>query len=77
MSYQSNGTTYYMYCYTNNWWGGWWGNSGTSLQASSSNSSTVTFSNNKLKVGSYYLRYSNGSVTLNSSSTTTYVFIED
>ena len=77
MSYQSNGTTYYMYCYTNNWWGGWWGNSGTSLQASSSNSSTVTFSNSKLKVGSYYLRYSNGSVTLNSSSTTTYVFIED
>jgi transposase-like protein len=76
LSYVSNGTTYYMYCYTNSWWGGWWGNSGTSLQLSTSNSSTVTFSGNKLKVGSYYLRYSNGSVNLNSSATTAYVFVE-
>ena len=58
------------------WWGGWWGNTGTSLQLSTSNSSTVTFSGNKLKVGSYYLRYSNGSVNLNSSATTAYVFVE-
>ena len=77
MSYVSNGTTYYMYCYTNSWWGGWWGSSGTSLQLSTSNSSTVTFSSNKMKVGSYYLKYSNGSVNLNSSATTAYVFTEN
>jgi unsaturated rhamnogalacturonyl hydrolase len=76
LSYVSNGTTYYMYCYTNSWWGGWWGNTGTSLQLSTSNSSTVSFSGNKLKVGSYYLRYSNGSVNLNSSATTAYIFVE-
>ena len=77
MSYVSNGTTYYLYCYTNSWWGGWWGNMGTSLQLSTSNSSTVSFSSNKLKVGSYYLKYSNGAVNLNSSATTAYVFIEN
>lgn len=39
--------------------------------------SKVTISNSKLKVGSYYLRYSGGSVSLKSSATTTYCFIEE
>ena len=75
LSYQSNGTTYYLYSYSNSWWGGWWGGSVT-LSISNSNSSTVSFSNNGLKIGFYYLNYSNGSATANSSATTTYLFVE-
>ena len=76
LGYQSNGTNYYLYSYTNNWWGGWWGNTGATLSISNSNSSTVSFSNNALKVDSNYLRYSGGSVSVNSSATTTYLFVE-
>ena len=79
LSYKSNGTTYSLYSYSssNNWWGGWWGSSATiTLSISSSNSSAVSFSNNGLKIGSYYLNYSNGSATANSSATTTYMFVE-
>ena len=78
LSYQSNGSTYYLYSYstTNNWWGGWWGSTTITLTISNSNSSTVSFSNNGLKIGSYYLNYSNGSATANSSATTTYMFVE-
>lgn len=70
-------TTYYLYAASSNsWWGNWWGGTPT-LSLSSSNSSTVSFSSSKLKVGSYYLRYSGGSVSLKSSATTTYCFIEE
>ncbi len=73
--YEDNGTVYYLYSSSgNNWWGGWFGNS---LTLSTGNSSTVSFSGSKLKVGSNYLRYSNGSVSLNRSATTTYLFAEE
>ena len=81
LSYISNGSSYYLYAQSNNWWGGWWnwwGNWGgtPTLTLSTSNSTTVNFSSNTLKMGNYYLCYSNGTVSLNSSATTTYFFIE-
>ena len=75
LSYVSGGTTYYLYASSNSWWGGWWGSSAT-VKVSSSSSATVTLSNNKLKVGAYYLRYNSGSISVNSSGTTAYAFIE-
>ena len=77
LSYEDNGTVYYMYAASSNsWWGNWFGSATLSL--STTNSSAVSFSSNKLKVGSsYYLRYSNGSVSLNRSATTAYLFVED
>lgn len=77
LSYADGGKTYYLYASaSNNWWGNWWGSSSYTLSLSNSNSSTVSFSNSRLKVGSSYLRYSNGSVSLSSSATTTYCFVE-
>ena len=56
-------------------YGGWFGwNSTTTLTLSTTNSSTVSFSSRKLKVGSSYLRYNYGSVSLNRSATTSYLF---
>ena len=77
LSYEDNGTVYYMYAASSNsWWGNWFGSATLSL--STTNSSAVSFSSNKLKVGSsYYLRYSYGSVSLNRSATTAYLFVED
>lgn len=74
LSYEDNGTTYYLYAQPATGWWAWF--STPTLTVSSSNSSSVSFSSDKLKVGSYYLRYSNGSVSLNRSSTTTNLFIE-
>ena len=73
----SNGTTYYMYAGSNYGYGGWFGNwfgSSTTLSLSTTNSSTVSFSSNRVKVGSNYLRYSSGKVSLNRSATTSYLF---
>ena len=53
------------------------GNTGATLSISNSSSSTVSFSSSKLKVGSKYLRYSSGKISLSSSSTSTYVFKEE
>ena len=76
LSYTDNGTVYYMYASSSSWWGGWFGTATLSL--STTNSSAVSFSSNKLKVGSsYYLRYSYGSVTLNRSASTAYLFAEE
>ncbi len=79
LSYEDGDDTYYLYVSTSNsWWGGWFGWGGTNtLTVSTSNSSSVSFSSSKLKVGSYYLRYSSGSVKLDSRSTTTYLFQEN
>ncbi|MBQ8830532.1 MAG: glycoside hydrolase family 88 protein [Oscillospiraceae bacterium] len=77
LSYEDDGKTYYLYASKSNSWWNWWGNSSYTLSLSTSNSSSISFSNSRLKVGSNYLRYSNGSVTLSSSSTTTYLFIEE
>ena len=71
LSYSDGGTTYYLYSSRS----GWWGNN-YSLSLSTSNSSSVSFSSSKLKIGSYYLRYSSGTVTVNRSATTTYMFQE-
>ena len=68
LSYESNGTTYYLY--TSSYWG-----SG-SLSCSSSSYSTVSFSSNRVKVGSYYLRYSNGTIKGNRSANIAYLFEE-
>ena len=73
----SNGNTYYMYAGSNYGYGGWFGNwfgSSTTLSLSTTNSSTVSFSSNRVKVGSNYLRYSSGKVSLNRSATTSYLF---
>ena len=74
LSYVSGSTTYYMYA-SSSGWGGWWGSFAT-LSLSTSSSSTVSFSSSKLKVGSYYLRYSSGTVSVNRSSSTVYMFVE-
>jgi len=74
LSYTDGSAVYYLYgSNANSWWGSLFG---SSLTVSSSNSSTVSFSGSKLKVGSVYLRYSNGSVSLNRSATTAYLFEE-
>lgn len=73
LSYQSGNTTYYLYAQASN---SWWGGTPT-LTISSSNSTSVSFSNSKLKLSNYYLRYSGGKISLNSRSTTTYLFIEE
>ena len=76
--YEDNDTVYYLYAGSSGGSGGWFGNmfGGSTLSLSTTNSSTVSFSSSKLKVGSNYLRYSNGSVSLNRSATTTYLFEE-
>ena len=79
LSYENGGKTYYLYASSNsnNWWGSWWGSTPT-LSISSTNSSTVSFSSSRLKVGSYYISYSYGSVSLSSyGGTTINMFLED
>ena len=78
LSYKNGSTTYYLYASSsNNWWGNWWGSSSATLSLSTSSSSTVSLSSNKVKVGSYYLRYSSSSISLSSSGTTANLFIEE
>ena len=73
LSYEDNGTTYYLYAgNSQSWYGS--GNGSMSLSVSTSKSSTVSFSSNKLKVGSYYLRYSNGTIQGNRSGSSCYLF---
>ena len=74
LSYKSGNTTYYLYAQPAGGWWGWW--SAPTLTISSSNSTSASFSNNAVKMSNYYLRYSNGSISLNSSATTTNLFIE-
>ena len=64
LSYEENGTTYRLYA------------KASSLSISNSKSASVTFSSNKVKVGSYYLRYSNNKISLNRSATTANLFKE-
>lgn len=77
LSYVSNGTTYYLYAQSqNSWWGGWWGSTPT-LTVSTSSSTTVSLTGSKVKVGSYYLRYSSQKISLSSSGTTANLFVEE
>ena len=44
------------------------------LSIGTSSPATINYSSSRLKVGSYYLRFSNNMVSLNSSGTTTYLY---
>ena len=72
LSYVSAGKTYYLYTYNN---GNWWWTS-PALGISADQSSDVSFTNHQLKLGSYYLNYSNNAFGANSSATTVNVFLE-
>lgn len=69
LSYESQGTTYYLYGKKSGLKNG--------TVSISTSSSSVTFKSNKLKIGTQYLYYSNGSISLSNSGTTTYAFIEN
>ena len=73
--YEDGDDTYYLYAKPASGWFSWF--SAPTLSVSTTNSTTVSFSSSKLKVGSYYLRYSSGSIKLDRSSTTTYLFQEN
>ena len=75
LRYTSGSKTYSLYA-SSSWWGSWWGSSAT-LSLSTSNSSNVSFSGSALKIGSYYLTYSNGSAALSSSAGTVSCYIEN
>ena len=75
LSYTDGNTVYYLYAQPASGWWSWW--LAPTLTVSDSDSTDVSFSNNKLKISNYYLRYSNGSISLNRSATTTYFFIEE
>lgn len=78
ISYEDNGTTYSLYASRSSGMGGMGGMGGSyTLSLSTSSYSTCSFSSSKLKIGSYYLRYSNGSISLNRSASTSYLFIEE
>ena len=67
LSYESNGRTYYLYAKS------------SKLSIETTKSSNVSLSSSKVKVGSYYLRYSSSKISLtsrSSSGTTTNLFIE-
>ena len=72
LSYVSSGTTYYLYSYNS---GNWWWTS-PALGISADQSSDATFSNQQLKLGSYYLNFSNNAFGANSSGSTLNVFLE-
>lgn len=64
LSYEDDGVTYNLH------------SSGTTLTLSTSTYSFVTYSTNKLKVGSYYLRYTSGTIKGNRTAGTTYLMEE-
>ena len=68
LSYEKDGTTYYLY-------GKKAGPKDGTVSISTS-SSSITFKSNKLKIGTQYLRYADNKLTLNSSATTAYVFAQ-
>ena len=74
LSYTDGNTAYYLYAQPASGWWSWW--FAPTLTLSTSNSTAVSFSNDQLKMGYYYLNYANGSVSLNWSATTTYCFLE-
>ena len=74
LRYESNGSTYYLYAQPASGWFAWL--STPTLTVSTSQSTTVSLSSNRLKLGSYYLRYSNGAISLSRSGTTAGLFAE-
>jgi transposase-like protein len=73
LSYTSSGSTRYLYAQSSGWW--WW--TSTTLTLSTSSSSSVSFSNNRLQIGSSYLSYSSGSAALSSSGSDARIFAEN
>ena len=69
LSYESNGQTYYLYAKSSGWWGT------PTLSVSTSNSTSVSISGGKVRLGSYYLRYSSGKISLNRSGSTAGLFM--
>ena len=72
LSYVSNGTTYYLYSYNS---GNWWWTS-PALGISSSQSSDASMDNSYLKLGSYYLSYSNAAFGAKTGGSTVGLFLE-
>ena len=72
LSYVSAGTTYYLYTYNS---GNWWWTS-PALGISSTQSSDASMDNQRLKLGSYYLNYSNNTFGANSNGSTVNIFLE-
>ena len=72
LSYVSSGKTYYLYSYNS---GNWWWTSPT-LGISADQSSDAAFDNQQLKLGSYYLNFSNNAFGANSSGSILNVFLE-
>ena len=72
LSYVDGETTRYLYAQPASGWMSWFGT--PTLTISTTNSTALSFSSNKLKLGSYYLRYSGGSISLNRSGTTAVLF---
>ena len=67
LGYENNGITYRLYGQKS-------GVRNGTLSISTSQSSTVSFSSNRLKINNQYLRYTNGTISLNSSTANTYMF---
>ena len=74
LSYVDGETTYFLYAQPASGWMSWFGT--PTLTISTTNSTALTFSSNKIKLDSYYLRYSSGSISLNRSSGTTAVLFQ-
>ena len=74
LSYVDSETTYFLYAQPASGWMSWFGT--PTLTISTTNSTALSFSSNKLKLDSYYLRYSGGSISLNRSSGTTAVLFQ-
>lgn len=75
LSYEDDGTTYNLYSGSSVSWAG----SGTgkaTLTGSTTRSSAISLSSNRLKVGSYYLRYMDGTIKGYKDSGVSYVFQE-
>ena len=72
LSYVDGETTYYLYAQPASGWMSWYGT--PTLTISTTNSTALNFSSNKIKLDSYYLRYSGGSISLNRSGTTAVLF---
>ena len=71
LSYESEGTTYYLYTSGSGWW---WGT--TTLGISADDSGSISLSSGKLMIGSKYLRYSSSKFSVSSSGSTVYLFQE-
>lgn len=73
LTYEDYGNTYSLYAGSSVSWAGS-GTGNATLTGSLTRSSNVTFSGSRLKVGSYYLRFTEGTIKGNVNSGITYIF---